>query len=207
MYVFYSASLRERKIADLYRRIDDLKSKLEQLKRMTPKEARTYNRFFDIKIGDNDQFAHNLNFINIKEIEKNFGYFCICSNTGYEISKIYDIYKKRIIIEKNFNDLKNHIDMKRIRIYNNKTTDGKLFCAFISLIVISIINEKIRFLNKKSGARKMSKRALVSELEKIKVVKLSEGPNLMNALTKTQREILEAFAIDEPELISYGLQF
>jgi transposase len=205
MYIFYSPSLRDRKIADLYRKIGDLKSKLEYVKRMTPKEAKTYSRFFDIKIEKNYQFTYEYNFNKIKDIEKYCGYFCICSNTGYEIDKIYDIYKNREIIEKNFDDLKNHIDMKRMRTHNDKSTNGKLFCAFISLIAISKINEKIRLLNKKGGLRRLSKRALVSEMEKIKVVKLSEGPNLMNALTKTQRESLEVFGIDKSELDSYAL--
>jgi hypothetical protein len=45
----------------------------------------------------------------------------------------------------------------------------------------------------------------VSEFEKIKVVSLNGGPHLTRALTKTQREILEAFEFEESALRSYAL--
>ena len=41
-------------------------------------------------------------------------------------------------------------------------------------------------------------------MENIKVVLLSGGNDIMNALTKTQREILEAFGITEAELRAYA---
>jgi transposase len=132
--------------------------------------------------------------------------FCICSNTKNKINVILDIYKRKDLIEKGFDDLKNHVDMKRMRTHNDSTTNGKLFCAFIALISVSMIAKKLRILNEKGGRRRLSKRALLSELEKIKVVSFTGGEHVMNSLTKTQREILEAFGLDETELKAYALK-
>jgi hypothetical protein len=50
-----------------------------------------------------------------------------------------------------FDDAKNYIDMKRLRTHHGNTTRGKLFCSFISLIVISEIGNKLNVLMKKRG--------------------------------------------------------
>jgi hypothetical protein len=100
-----------------------------------------------------------------------------------------------------FDDLKNFTDLKRMRTHNDLTTGGKLFCAFIAMIVATQMTEKIRNLNHIGGHRRWSKDSLISELEKIKVFSLSDGSlHLMNPLTKTQRELFAAFETNEKEL-------
>lgn len=42
-----------------------------------------------------------------------------------------------------FYALKNYNDLDRLRTHNQKTTDGKVFVSFISLILRSWLNEKI----------------------------------------------------------------
>ena len=51
--------------------------------------------------------------------------------------------------------------------------------------------------------KSMSKDGLISELEKIKVVKMSDGTKLMNPITKTQRTIFEACNLSEDNLKAY----
>ncbi|MDR3203534.1 MAG: hypothetical protein LBV23_02145 [Deltaproteobacteria bacterium] len=114
------------------------------------------------------------------------------------------IYRRKDIIEKGFDDLKNYIDIKRIQTYNNETTNGKFFCSFIALIAASLIAEKLNLFNKKSGRRHLSKQALISELKKIRVIKFNDGEHLMNQITKKQRDILNHFGFEESELISYA---
>ena len=109
-------------------------------------------------------------------------------------------YRRKDVIEKGFDELKNHIDMKRMRTHNTATTDGKMFCAFIALIAVSkMANMLSPFMKTKS----MSKDGLISELEKIKVVTMSDGTKLMNPITKTQRTIFEACNLSEDDLKAY----
>jgi hypothetical protein len=53
------------------------------------------------------------------------------------------VYKRRDVIEKSFDDTNNHIEMGRMRTHLRETTEGKMFCIFISLIAISEITTKI----------------------------------------------------------------
>jgi hypothetical protein len=90
--------------------------------------------------------------------------------------------------------------MKRLHTHLSTTTDGKIFCSFIALIAaIEMVNKLSEYMQKKS----MSKDALISELEKIKVVVMSDGRRLMNPLTKTQRTIFQEFGLSQNDLINY----
>jgi hypothetical protein len=93
--------------------------------------------------------------------------------------------------------------MKRMRTHNDATTGGKLFCAFIALIAASRMTEVIGKVNSIAGHRRMSKEALILELEKIKIVSVANGRRIMAPLTKTQRELFAAFGADEEALNSY----
>ena len=105
------------------------------------------------------------------------------------------------MIEKGFDELKNHIDMKRLHTHNSVTTEGKMFCAFIALIVVSkIANSLSDYMKSKS----MTKNGIISELEKIKIITMSNGCRLMNPVTKTQREILEKCGLSEDSLKVYA---
>jgi transposase len=204
MHVYFSKDLWDRKSSDLYRTINNIKDKLDQLDKLTPKQAKSFRKYYDITLEKNGDFTYEINYQKVNDIEKYLGFFCIYSNTCLDISTILNIYRSRDTIEKSFDDIKNHIDMKRMRTHNTDTTDGKIFCAFIALIALSKISEKVKDLNKKGGRRRLSKERLLAEMEKIKVVTLSGGRNLMNALTKTQRDMLDAFGIKETDLRSYA---
>ncbi|RDI91906.1 hypothetical protein Q502_10610, partial [Mesotoga sp. Brook.08.YT.4.2.5.2.] len=44
------------------------------------------------------------------------------------------VYRNKDTIEKSFDDLKNQLDMKRLRIHSAASMDGRLFVQFIALI-------------------------------------------------------------------------
>jgi hypothetical protein len=75
-----------------------------------------------------------------------------------------------------------------------------MFCAFVALIAVSKMAQLLTgYMKEKS----MSKDALISELEKVKVVTMLNGHRLMNPLTKTQRTILEFCGLTEEDLKKY----
>jgi transposase len=48
------------------------------------------------------------------------------------------------LVEKCFDDLKNSLEMKRLRMHTSATVDGRLFEQFIALILISAIRKEMR---------------------------------------------------------------
>jgi len=101
-------------------------------------------------------------------------------------------YRRRDTIEKAFDDMKNSEGMGRTYCHSKESLEGKAFCAFLGLIIKSYMVTRLRdyMLEKNFTFQK-----ILIELNKIKVVYSAATPNhhcrLLNALTKTQKEILE----------------
>jgi len=155
---------------------------------------------FTIDHAKDGTFKYERNYKKIDDAAKNCGFFCLLTNTDIGSSEVLDLFRRKDSIEKSFDNLKNHIDMKRLRTHYSNTTEGKMFCAFIVLIAALEMAKKLSVYKKEKS---MSKVALISELEKIKVVFMNDGKRLMNPLTKTQRTILANCGFYEDDLKSY----
>ena len=201
MHIYYDPSLAEHQRSDLQRTVENMEGTLGQLTQITKRDAKHYSSFFDIKRDDIGSFSFCRDYNKIDAAAKNNGFFCILTNKVLTSAEVLKVYRRKDVIEKGFDDLKNHIDMKRMHTHTGATTDGKLFCAFIALIAASEITNKLLIPNKR---KKMSKNDVISELEKIKIILALDGKRLMNPITKTQRTIFEAFGLNENKLRAYA---
>jgi len=201
MHIYFAPDLAERQRSDLFRLIETKEERLSQLEQLTKAEAKRYRCFFDITLAENGTFDYVRNYDKIDEAAKNCGFFCLLTNTASGSADVLDIYRHKDTIEKSFDDLKNHVDMKRLRAHSSDAVDGKMFCAFIALIAaLEMSNRLSVFMKEKS----LCKNSLISELEKIKVVFMNDGRRLMNPVTKTQRTIFEACGFSEDDLLRYS---
>ena len=110
------------------------------------------------------------------------------------------MYRRKDVIEKSFDDVKNYISMKRLRTHSTETTDGKLFCAFLSLILVSEIGAKLGKLMKDMS---LSKAGVFREMDQISAGLDKEGWRLLNPVTKRHRAILHALGFNESDLFAY----
>jgi len=202
MHVFCDPALAERQRRDLFRTVESWEERLSQLPRLTAAEARRYRAYFEVALAKDGSFSFRRDYDRIDAAAKNNGFFCILTDQGMGSSEVLAVYRRKDMIEKGFDDLKNHVDMRRMRTHTTETTDGKLFLAFVSLIAVSEVQAR---LGKTMRERSWSKGDVIAEMEKIKVVTAAGGRRLMNPLTKTQRTILEAFGLAEDDLKAYIL--
>jgi len=202
MHIYNSPELGERQRRDLFRAVENMETELAQLSVISENKLKRFARFFDIEAGEGKlSFARNYD--RIDEASKNCGVFCIIANTALTSAEVLSIYRRKDTIEKGFDDIKNHIDMKRMRAHTDATIAGKLFCAFIALIAASEMANGLNVFNGKNKQRTLSKRGLISELEKIRVFVTPDGRRLLNPLTKTQRNLLDAFKVTNEDLKAY----
>jgi transposase len=97
-------------------------------------------------------------------------------------------------VEKCFDDLKNQLDMKRLRIHSSASMDGRLFVQFIALIFMSALRKKMR----NTGLiEKYTTRELLLEMETLTKVRYSgKYGHILTEVTKPQRHILESLGIN-----------
>jgi transposase len=86
------------------------------------------------------------------------------------------------------------LDLERLRIHSDKAMDGRIFIAFISLIMQSHIH---KVMKENNLYKKYSIEKLIMELKKIKIFELSNGKKMISEISKKQRDILKAFNISE----------
>ena len=124
------------------------------------------------------------------------GYFAI-GETEFKktTAEILEIYRRRDVIEKSFDNLKNELDMKRLYVHSEEGAEGKLFAAFLALVVRSQMQKQLKELMDK---KQMTLRKVLIELDKVKQIISADsvvGARLLNPPTKLQKDILVALSL------------
>jgi len=132
----------------------------------------------------------------ITEALRNKGYLIIISNCTTEPREAVQLYRAKDAVERAFDNIKNELDMKRLRVHSDDAMRGRLFVAFLSLILYSWIDKRMRDKNLYAS---YTQEQLLRELKRIKVVELSEERTLLTELSKKQKEILKALGIPLPQ--------
>jgi Transposase len=191
------------KIADEERIFKDKLVRWEEslIEGKSVKEAENY-----FIVNDNDEGIRTVerNHDAIDEKIHNMGYFLMMTTDMSKTPEnILDVYRRKDIIEKSFDELKNDLDMKRLRVRSEVATEGKMFIAFIGLILRTHIHNKLKdYLD---NNRPFSMPQVFDELRMIKTVKTKDGMILHNPVTKRQRTILEQLGLGDED-ISAALQ-
>lgn len=133
----------------------------------------------------------------IRDYLKYKGFLIIMSNDIKNAEEAVYTYRNKDIVEKSFDNLKNELDLKRLRIHSTDAMKGRIFIAFIALIILSHINKvsKLSGLNKKYSTEE-----LICELKKINVIYFSNNRKSLTEISKNQRTIFKKFNIESPVL-------
>lgn len=173
-------------------------SKMEE----PPDRKLHYDRFFYINRSKDGKLGFIRNFKAIDAALRMCGFFLI-AETDFKktTAEILEIYRNRDVVEKSFDDLKNELEMKRLRIHSSDTAQGKLFIAFIALIVRSYL---LHALKSYMQQNRLTIRNILLELDKMKsILYPGQGePRLLNPPTRRQRDIYSALQIPLPARIA-----
>jgi transposase len=121
------------------------------------------------------------------------GLFSILTVDKMDASDALDIYRRKEVVENCFDDLKNMLDMKRLRIHSSLAMDARLFLQFIALILLSQVR-KIK--NAHHQLKHLSIREIMDALETIVEVRYSgKYGKVVTESGPLQREILDAFGV------------
>lgn len=121
------------------------------------------------------------------------GFYVILTNDIKNPMQALRIYRDKDTIEKCFDDLKNQLDMKRLRVQSSAAMDGRLFVQFIALILTSALRKKMR----DTGLiDKYTPRELLMEMETLTQIRYSgRYGQILTEITKPQKEILEGLNV------------
>ena len=106
------------------------------------------------------------------------------------------VYQDKDAVEKCFNDLKNSLDMKRLRMHTSAIVDGRLFVQFIALILIRAICKEMRL--SKLMQKYTVREPLLEMKTATKVKYFRKYGHILAEVTTAQREILKTLDIRFP---------
>ena len=102
-------------------------------------------------------------------------------------------YSTRDYIEKDFDEMKNDLDMKRIRVHTDERMRARLLIQFIAEIILREIRIRLRASDECS---KMTRRQISSHVKGIyKIHFEGKYKDVKPELSKAQRAILEALGL------------
>jgi len=128
--------------------------------------------------------------------KKYCGFFCILSNKIKTADEALCVYRDKDVVENCFDDLKTHMDMKRLRVHTAPTMDGRLFLQFLALIYVSSIRTEIQQDEK---LKYFTVGKVMEEMETLVKVKYSNRyGQVFTETTRIQRRIMELFGIELP---------
>ncbi len=194
VHVYYNAEHAANNYDTFTRKLMTLKAELQSGKPIEDHE-KLYERYFIIRQTPKRGLSIEFNDEEILKFRKRYsGFFCILSNKIKQADEALRVYRGKDVVENCFDDLKNHLDMKCLRVHSSQAMDTRLFLKFLALIYASEIrqitkaNDKLKYLSVREVMEHME------SLSEIKVV-----GNTKRMLTETsplQRQILEAFEIE-----------
>lgn len=119
------------------------------------------------------------------------GWFVLATNDIKDPEKALEVYRLKDAVEKNFDDMKNDLDMNRLRIHSAQAMDGRLFIQYIAEILLS----RIRTVMKASGEFKNhSTQEIIDELKSVRKVTVEKKQcRIVTALTAFQKRIVSIF--------------
>lgn len=184
--IYYNQNKANDEIEHFFTELDIHEKKLMNNDELTNSK---YNHYFNIteKKGEKKKIVRNEELID--KTLRRLGFFVLLT-TEHVLTEveILEKYRNKDVVEKSFDNLKNEIDMKRLRCHSDETTDGKLFVSYIALIIRAYTYERLKEYMKKSN---LSYTSVVKELQKVKQVTFSNNYIDFVPLTKRQREIFE----------------
>ena len=196
LHVYYNDRKRAQAMEIFNKNLIAYKQEVESNQRCLAHE-KMYERFLVIKQTPKRGLKVSYNEAAIEQYRKHYaGFQVLLSNAIQDPVEALKVYRNKDVVEKSFNDLKNNLDMKRLRMHSTQTTDGRIFVQFIALILLSYLRNEMRNtkLNKRYSAQD-----LLHEMETLTQINYSGSyASIITEQTKAQRKIMQALNIDFP---------
>jgi transposase len=192
VHVYFNAKKAADDHAAFLRKVHQWKLELETAP--APENAKHYAKFFHVaetpkrgrRITPRDDAIN-------AHARTTCGFFVLLTNDIKDPIDALRLYRDKDCVEKGFDDLKDALDMKRLRVHSPEAAEGRLFIQFVALVLIAAV----RNVMEKSGLdTKMTMPEMLNEMKSLRKVMLpGKRKPMFTVVTKKQRAILEAFEI------------
>ena len=124
-----------------------------------------------------------------------FGYFVLLSNDIKDPVAALEVYRRKDMIEKAFDNLKERLEMRRTAVHSDQALAGKFFVQFLALIYVSYIHKHMRDNNLYQNYTMQS---LLDSLDVIERYEYDGQRHHCGEITKKHQDLFYAFEVPPP---------
>lgn len=193
LHIYFNPQLMTDDRVDFDRRILQLERELFE-GQWIEAHAEQYKQFFTVKETPKRGRKVLRNAEAITAARKRYvGFNAILTTKFKDPLEALRVYREKDVIEKSFDDLKNELDMKRLRVHDSKRMKGRTFIQFLALILLAQIRNIMR---QSRLSEKYTAKRLLWELESLTTISYrGKYKNRLSEMTRAQREIFDAFRV------------
>lgn len=138
-HVYFDRAKRESDNERFEKRLFKVKTMLDNGERLNEHDSKFASKYF-IRRTWEEKVEWKSNMEAIEEArERDHGYLVFIPNHERDPDRALTIYRQKETAKQSFDNLKNTQDVDRLRVHTEGRMDGKMFIAFISLIILSRI--------------------------------------------------------------------
>ena len=132
--------------------------------------ASYYEKFFFIRETPVRGIKAEYNEDAITEHRQNrIGWFVLATNDIRDKVRALEVYRNKDSVEKCFDDLKNDLDMKRIRMHSAAAMEGRIFIQFISLLITARLKQ---VMNEAGWFKDYDLQEVLNEMKTVRTVSI-----------------------------------
>jgi transposase len=126
------------------------------------------------------------------------GYFVLLSNDIKDPATALRIYRKKDMVEKVFDNLKERLEMRRTTVHSDQTLQGKFFLQFLALIYVSYIR---KCMSDNNLYQNYTMQTLIDSLDVIERFEYEEQHPYYSEITEKQRKLYANFGAEPPNTL------
>jgi Transposase len=194
LHLFYSPGKALEDERKLHEKLTTWKTELESGKRYQVNE-KSYEKYFEVKETPVRGIKIMVKQGEIENAKKNYGYFAMISNDVKDPVKALELYRRKDLIEKAFENIKDRLGFRRMHVSSDRSLDGKMFVEFIAL---SIMSDMMRRMQDASLFKKYTMTEMLDKIDLIECFEQEGKERWYGEMTEQQYEIYRDLGIDPP---------
>lgn len=172
-------------------------SKQEAMGRLRKMLTKTQIQFFKLVLSEDGTWQIERKTKALARQEKKGGYMLLLTENQTDSGQeTLENYRSRDSIEKLFDNLKNALELNRLRNHSAEAAEGKLFVALVAMMLHSALQRRLAPSGKEIK-RRLTPREVLLDLRKIKNLPLNDGTEIISELPKRLRYALDLLGIPE----------
>lgn len=190
VHVYYNGTRAESEKQRFVKYLAEAKSAVLSEAELTEAQKKLVSSYFNVKETPKRGTQIEYREDEIKRHMDDLGYFVLMSN---DIKAPYDAietYRRKDMVEKAFDNLKERLEMKRTSVHSDETLHGRFFLQFLALIFISYLHKHMR---DHDLYRNYTMHSLLDSLDVIERFEHKGRRPHYSEVTEKQKKIYECF--------------